>query len=563
MARTWITKVNNVDTVDAAHVNDLQTYKLDKDALPYIRPEDYGAVGDGVTDDTAAIQAAIDSIPDTATGAGPRMVLFDGGKYAMTSVTLPDFGRCVIDGNGSQIFPIGNPAYVFKMLGAAASPNHYTTIKNFECWDSCTNFIHLEGGNFYYFNIDNIVHREGILSAVVYLYNTSTTTAPGLWTIRNIRSSPWDTATDYATYAVRFYVDGAGHQGWDTGILENIVLGTSVSGAKAIQVPLGPDVYLRHSYINKIMMGAYGAGATGGYAVQGWFIDCEISNVYFESNSDGIVLSGYFTRCFLHDFGIYTDDADAVGVQAASVLVVECDISQFWVDRAGVVPYASGVYKIFTASDGSINNRLYWPNSLFGNAISLTGTPPDAERTFGIVVPSNRVDLIFGLSPSTGSYGMAKAIYRDAIGTYGTAATIDFYRPVANFGNEAEIRFSTCPGVAGVGNPTKRATIDRLGNLNIGVDSQTEVDNTTKALLMGTGVAPTLSPTDAFQIYSADIVAGNAAPHFKTENGGIVKLYTTVDARIDDTINSGDATTDGVIDAIRDCLIANGFMAAA
>jgi len=35
MARTWITKVNNVDTVDAAHINDLQTYKLDKDALEF------------------------------------------------------------------------------------------------------------------------------------------------------------------------------------------------------------------------------------------------------------------------------------------------------------------------------------------------------------------------------------------------------------------------------------------------------------------------------------------------------------------------------------------------
>ena len=40
-----------------------------------------------------------------------------------------------------------------------------------------------------------------------------------------------------------------------------------------------------------------------------------------------------------------------------------------------------------------------------------------------------------------------------------------------------------------------------------------------------TGTAPTTSPTDAFQQYSADIVAGNAAPHFRTENGDIIKLY--------------------------------------
>jgi hypothetical protein len=40
-----------------------------------------------------------------------------------------------------------------------------------------------------------------------------------------------------------------------------------------------------------------------------------------------------------------------------------------------------------------------------------------------------------------------------------------------------------------------------------------------------TGTAPTTSPADSFQQYSADIVAGNAAPHFRTENGNIIKLY--------------------------------------
>ena len=41
----------------------------------------------------------------------------------------------------------------------------------------------------------------------------------------------------------------------------------------------------------------------------------------------------------------------------------------------------------------------------------------------------------------------------------------------------------------------------------------------------GNGTAPTTSPADAYQQYSADITAGNAAPHFRTENGNIIKLY--------------------------------------
>lgn len=36
---------------------------------------------------------------------------------------------------------------------------------------------------------------------------------------------------------------------------------------------------------------------------------------------------------------------------------------------------------------------------------------------------------------------------------------------------------------------------------------------------------PSLNITDSFQQYSADITAGNAAPHFRTENGNIIKLY--------------------------------------
>jgi hypothetical protein len=44
-------------------------------------------------------------------------------------------------------------------------------------------------------------------------------------------------------------------------------------------------------------------------------------------------------------------------------------------------------------------------------------------------------------------------------------------------------------------------------------------------LVMGNGTAPTSSPSDMFHMYSNDITAGNAAPHFRTENGAIIKIY--------------------------------------
>lgn len=51
-------------------------------------------------------------------------------------------------------------------------------------------------------------------------------------------------------------------------------------------------------------------------------------------------------------------------------------------------------------------------------------------------------------------------------------------------------------------------------------------------LSLKNGTNPSASTTDRFNMYSADIVAGNAAPHFRTENGSIIKLYQQSSAGI-------------------------------
>jgi hypothetical protein len=50
--------------------------------------------------------------------------------------------------------------------------------------------------------------------------------------------------------------------------------------------------------------------------------------------------------------------------------------------------------------------------------------------------------------------------------------------------------------------------------------------NADRVIAIGSGTSPTTSSIDSFQFWSNDIVAGNAAPHFRTEAGNVVKLYT-------------------------------------
>ena len=62
-------------------------------------------------------------------------------------------------------------------------------------------------------------------------------------------------------------------------------------------------------------------------------------------------------------------------------------------------------------------------------------------------------------------------------------------------------------------------------NYSIGGNIWGNPPTETNSFGIKTGTAPSASATDAFKMYSADITAGNAAPHFRTENGNIIKLY--------------------------------------
>jgi hypothetical protein len=71
-------------------------------------------------------------------------------------------------------------------------------------------------------------------------------------------------------------------------------------------------------------------------------------------------------------------------------------------------------------------------------------------------------------------------------------------------------------------NKNSNVVLRSLQSLTSGTNFDASATNT---ITIHSGTTPTTNITDAFQQYSADITAGNAAPHFRTENGSVIKLY--------------------------------------
>jgi hypothetical protein len=131
---------------------------------------------------------------------------------------------------------------------------------------------------------------------------------------------------------------------------------------------------------------------------------------------------------------------------------------------------------------------------IFGNLNAIGGSGPT----------NNRVSA-FG-NGMTETSGNAKMPHTFMFGSYDTT------------GNKAGLSFRS----------------NNLNHLLLGYDIMSaSYSNTTGTNWIGiaNGTAPSGS-IDAFQQYSADITAGNAAPHFRTENGNIIKLYQQSSAGI-------------------------------
>lgn len=159
-----------------------------------------------------------------------------------------------------------------------------------------------------------------------------------------------------------------------------------------------------------------------------------------------------------------------------------------------------------TATSGTINIAQVGSSGL-GNQVA----PTSGNLTYNALVVAPGFN-------TTGTYsGIGRGIYYNPILTSTTGLT-----HIAIETTTGNVIFNSTSGNVAIGGTSFGSSSD-------------------KVLAQYTGTAPSTSPADAFQMYSADIVAGNAAPHFRTENGDIIKLYQLTTAVASSTFvqNSG------------------------
>ncbi len=234
-----------------------------------------------------------------------------------------------------------------------------------------------------------------------------------------------------------------------------------------------------------------------------------------------------------------------------------------WIDIQGEVDIAGPLYLLHTVSTAVSDNGLY----IFSDFTPTAANKIFEAMHFGIVTR--------GTQNVTNLYAINGTLNHDSNGTITSMKAISI--DMANTGGAC----NSFAGLSIIWSSTNNITTAYgfyLENLGI---------STGKTITTHYGIY-VLEPnglgavTNNYGIYLGNFSKGGTLNYAIYTNAGLIRfggiVNTTesyqvdgvqvltnrvIDARCDDAINSGDATTDGVIDALRDAMIAHGLIAAA
>jgi len=211
-----------------------------------------------------------------------------------------------------------------------------------------------------------------------------------------------------------------------------------------------------------------------------------------------------------------------------------------------------GIGSIAFGQGASITNATYY-NTAIGNSATA-----GASAAFGISIGFSTIvnssggiaigdraktsgtdTIVIGNTGGNTTYSGTRSIHLGRKGNFGNDIIADdVFMTYFNSDNSSTLtRANGSFGLLGKG-----AYIFQNGTGIYGTD--TFMGNGGNTLVVRNHASiPSTNVADSFQQYSADIVAGNAAPHFRTENGSIIKLYQETTGVTASTLVGGGGTT--------------------
>jgi hypothetical protein len=230
---------------------------------------------------------------------------------------------------------------------------------------------------------------------------------------------------------------------------------------------------------------------------------------------------------------------------------------------ASYVSFGSGNIR-FQADSSLTSGNTYTPTTRLlinaGGNVSIGNT----NNTYNLDISGtlrNTTDAYFATSSGNVGIGNTSTSYKlDVTGTIRSTSTLLWGTSGGTYeyaGGATHIRGysnstlnldysggSSGWGINNQADTSRLLSVNDIGCLGLGI--ATFEASVTRAVYIATGVSPAASATDGFVMYSADITAGNAAAHFRTEGGAIIKLYqqTTGVAAATFAANSGTAVND-------------------
>jgi hypothetical protein len=251
---------------------------------------------------------------------------------------------------------------------------------------------------------------------------------------------------------------------------------------------------------------------------------------FYEQHADKVLITKVTTDGTR--FGISGMNGDTDGVLKRGINIADIQ------DESGDAYTANSFWTFATENTGNFKTALEVPGE-DGEIIFNDGGALGANANFYWDTANGRLSIGQGNAPGARLDVRAQgALSSDiALRVRNSADTEDFLKITGNkrfefpvlahlIGNGGDNNFLSGFSLYGckLSAPFNLGGTDVHGGQRLHFATTYET-NGTRLIQIQNGTAPTAGLVNSFKMYSADITEGNAAPHFRTENGDVIKLY--------------------------------------